>query len=47
MWGSADFARSSDSLGEAKPCLGELQFKPSQEAFLASREWRKERRRTR
>ena len=44
---NADFARGFNSTGEAKPYLGDLQIKPSQEEFLASHERRKERRRTR
>lgn len=35
---NADFTRGSNSTGEAKHYLGELQIKPSQEAFLASHE---------
>ena len=37
-WENADFARGSNSTGEAKPYLGELQIKPSQEEFLPSHE---------
>lgn len=42
-----DFSRDCNSTDEAKPSLGDLQLRRSQEEFLASHTRRKGRRRTR